>query len=68
LGCVLYELIALNPPFTAKDMKGLYHRVMKGVYPKIPNHYSNDLNQILKGMLQIDPKKRPTCKEILEMP
>ena len=51
LGCVLYELIALNPPFTAKDMKGLYHRVLKGVYPKIPSHYSSDLNAILKAML-----------------
>jgi len=48
---VLYELVALNPPFTAKDMKGLYHRVMKGVYPKIPSHYSSDLNAVLKSML-----------------
>lgn len=61
MGCVLYELIALNPPFTAKDMKGLYQRVMKGVYPKIPAHYSSDLNMVLKLMLQVDPKKRPTC-------
>ena len=51
LGCVLYELIALNPPFTAKDMKGLYQRVLKGVYPKIPSHYSSDLNAVLKSML-----------------
>ena len=68
LGCVLYELIALNPPFTAKDMKGLYHRVLKGVYPKIPSHYSSDLNTVLKSMLQTDPKKRPTCEQILHMP
>jgi len=47
----LYELIALNPPFTAKDMKGLYQRVLKGVYPKIPNHYSNELSNVLKDML-----------------
>jgi len=59
---VLYELVALNPPFTAKDMKGLYHRVLKGVYPKIPSHYSSDLNAVLANMLQIDPKKRPTCE------
>ena len=36
LGAVLYEMIALNPPFTAKDMKGLYNRVIKGVYPRLP--------------------------------
>lgn len=51
LGCVLYELVALNPPFTAKDMKGLYQRVVKGVYPKIPNHYSTDLSAILSQLL-----------------
>ena len=68
MGAVLYELIALNPPFTAKDMKGLYQRVMKGVYPKIPNHYSSDLSAILSTLLQVDPKKRPTCDQILHMP
>ena len=52
LGAVLYELVALNPPFTAKDMKGLYNRVMKGVYPKIPSHYSSDLNTILSLPIQ----------------
>ena len=36
LGAVLYEMVALSPPFTARDMKGLYNRVIKGVYPKIP--------------------------------
>jgi NIMA (never in mitosis gene a)-related kinase len=51
LGCVLYELITLNPPFTAKDMQGLYNRVLKGVYPKIPSHFSNDLSVMVKGLL-----------------
>lgn len=68
LGAVLYELVALNPPFTARDMKGLYARVMKGVYPKIPTHFSQDLSKMLESLLQIDPKKRPTCEEILKTP
>jgi NIMA (never in mitosis gene a)-related kinase len=62
LGAVLYELVALNPPFTAKDMKGLYTRVMKGIYPKIPNHYSSDLTAVLSQLLQVDPTKRPNCE------
>ena len=65
---MLYELVALNLPFTAKDMKGLYTRVMKGVYPKIPTHYSSDLSAILNQLLQVDPKKRPTCEQLLHMP
>ena len=36
LGCVLYESITLKPPFRAEDMAGLYKKVIKGVYPKIP--------------------------------
>ncbi len=44
LGCVLYEMTTLKPPFRANDMNGLYKRVLKGQYPKIPSNYSSDLN------------------------
>ena len=30
MGCVLYEMIALKPPFRAEDMAGLYKKVLKG--------------------------------------
>ena len=30
LGCVLYEMVTLKPPFRANDMNGLYKRVLKG--------------------------------------
>jgi NIMA (never in mitosis gene a)-related kinase len=43
LGCVIYELVALKPPFTAKNMQELFSKVQKGVYPEIPKHFSNDL-------------------------
>ena len=68
LGCVLYELTALSPPFTAKDMQGLYKCVLKGVYPKIPQQFSADLSEMIKCLLQVDPKNRPTTKQILQMP
>jgi len=35
LGCVLYEMISLKPPFRAEDMAGLYKKVMKGLYKKV---------------------------------
>lgn len=33
LGCVIYEMCALVPPFRADDMNGLFKRVLKGSYP-----------------------------------
>jgi NIMA (never in mitosis gene a)-related kinase len=51
LGCVIYELITLQPPFQAEDMQGLYKKVNKGIYPKIPNMYSRDLSYLIKMML-----------------
>ena len=68
LGCVLYEMIALKPPFRAQDMEGLYKRVIKGQYSKIPDRFSNDLFQIIQFLLQVNPKLRPSCEQILNHP
>jgi NIMA (never in mitosis gene a)-related kinase len=43
LGCVLYEMIALKPPFTSEDMAGLFKKVTKGYINRIPKVYSHDL-------------------------
>jgi NIMA (never in mitosis gene a)-related kinase len=51
LGCVLYEAVTLKPPFRAEDMQGLYKKVLKGIYPKIPGSFSKDMEQIIKMMI-----------------
>ena len=66
LGCVIYEMITLRPPFKAESMEGLYHKIMKGKYQKIPDKYSQDLNEILKLMLKVDQNERPSCDELLK--
>ena len=68
LGCVLYEMITLKPPFRAQDMEGLYKRVIKGQYSRIPDRFSNDLFQIVQFLLQVNPKSRPSCDQILNHP
>lgn len=55
LGCVLYELVTFHPPFKAADMEGLYKKVIKGLYPKIPAYYSRDLAIVIKLMLKLNP-------------
>jgi NIMA (never in mitosis gene a)-related kinase len=68
LGCVIYEMTALSPPFTANDMKGLYNKVTSGQYPNIPSRFSADLSNTIRSMLQVNPILRPSCDKILEMP
>ena len=67
LGCVLYESVTLKPPFRAEDMQGLYKKVLRGIYPKIPSIFSNELSQIIKLMVQVAPQMRPSCDSILNM-
>lgn len=31
IGCVLYEMVTLKPPFRAEDMEGLYKKVIRGI-------------------------------------
>jgi NIMA (never in mitosis gene a)-related kinase len=68
LGCVLYEMCALVPPFRADDMQGLYKKVIKGKYPRIPEHFSQEMATVIKFMLQVSPSYRPTCEQILSLP
>ena len=68
LGCVLYEMITLRPPFRAQNMEGLYNRVIKGQFSKIPDRFSNELFEIVKLLIQVNTDSRPSCDEILKNP
>jgi NIMA (never in mitosis gene a)-related kinase len=68
LGCVLYEMITLRPPFRAQDMEGLFNKVCKGQYSRIPERFSDDLFQIIQFLLQVNPNTRPSCEQILNHP
>ena len=66
LGCVLYEMITLRPPFRAENMEGLYAKVIKGHVNRIPERFSQDLFTVVKILLQVSPEKRPSCEQILK--
>lgn len=42
-------------------------QVMRGIYPKIPAIYSDKMERFIGKCLQLDPKNRPTCKELLAL-
>ena len=56
LGCVLYEMAAQKPPFTATDIQTLYKKIMSGSYSRIPSVYSYELARIISTLLKLDPK------------
>ena len=58
-------MLALKPPFAGRDMDHLYKRVCKGIYPKIPDHYSAEIWAAVQLMLTVDVNKRPTCNELI---
>ncbi|KAA6363098.1 MAG: putative NEK protein kinase, partial [Streblomastix strix] len=68
LGIVLYEMTTLNKPFQGNSMNQLHKRVSSGKYEPISNFFSNDLASVIKKILVLDPKYRPTMKEIMDMP
>jgi len=55
----------LKPPFTAKDMKSLYVKVVRGHYPPIHQRYSSDLAEIINMCLQTLPSKRPRADVLI---
>ena len=67
LGCVIYEMCKLIPPFQAKNMDELYKKIVRGFYPQIPSRYSDDLKEIIKLMIQTEVGARPSCDELLKM-
>jgi len=61
-------MITLKLPFRAKDIEGLFNKVCKGQYSRIPDNFSDDLFQIVQFLLQIEPNSRPSCEQILNHP
>ena len=64
LGCLVYELAALRPPFDASNAVSLAVKINQGRYARIPSRYSKELMDTITSMLQVNPRKRPKIEEI----
>ena len=66
IGCVIYEMCALEPPFNGKDLDELFENVCRGKLKRINIRYSEDLWNMILMLLQNDVEKRVNCDEFLE--
>ncbi|XP_016149767.1 serine/threonine-protein kinase Nek1-like [Sinocyclocheilus grahami] len=68
LGCVLYEMCTLKHAFEAGNMKNLVLKIIRGSYPPVSVHYSQDLRSLLAQLFKRNPRERPSVSAILDKP
>ncbi|KAG6331959.1 hypothetical protein ID866_7130 [Astraeus odoratus] len=67
LGCLIYELCALKPPFhEAKTHAELSIFIRNGRIPPLPRGYSQALSSVIKAMLNLNPAMRPSATQLLQ--
>lgn len=67
-GCLIYELAALAPPFRAQNHLALATKIRAGVFERIPARYSEELQRLIRSMIQVEQQRRPTIEAILRHP
>ncbi|KAI0464335.1 hypothetical protein LJB42_001946 [Komagataella kurtzmanii] len=66
LGCVMYELCALRPPFQATTHLQLQQKIQEGIFPPLPDVFSPRLRSLINACVTIDLNKRPSTHELLQ--
>jgi NIMA (never in mitosis gene a)-related kinase len=69
LGCVLYEMATLRPPFNSilRSEEELKRNITRSSPKRIPNIYSDALWSCICSLIEKDPTKRPSAQEILKI-
>ncbi|XP_031432109.1 protein kinase, cAMP-dependent, catalytic, alpha, genome duplicate a isoform X1 [Clupea harengus] len=57
LGVLIYEMAAGYPPFFADQPIQIYEKIVSGKV-RFPSHFSSDLKDMLRNLLQVDLTKR----------
>ncbi|XP_004392352.1 PREDICTED: maternal embryonic leucine zipper kinase isoform X6 [Odobenus rosmarus divergens] len=67
MGILLYVLMCGFLPFDDDNVMALYKKIMRGKY-EVPKWLSSSSILLLQQMLQVDPKKRISVKNLLSHP
>jgi len=67
LGCILYEMATLQPPFCASRYTQLAKKILKGEYKDFGN-ISKELASLISCMLRVNRLERPTITQIWKSP
>lgn len=69
IGVVVYTLLIGRPPFETDDVKDTYKRIraIQYAFPDDSN-VSPEAQSLIRGILQLDPRQRPSLDAILKHP
>lgn len=65
---MLYELVTLQRAFSADNLLGLVYKIVQDKYAPIPEHYSDDVRDVINVLLVKDYEKRPLISDMLMTP
>lgn len=67
LGCIIYELCALEPPFNARNHLELIQKIRLGRVKALPTCFSKELGQVIAWCLKVNPDERPDTAQLLQV-
>ncbi|XP_070691003.1 serine/threonine-protein kinase Nek10 [Pempheris klunzingeri] len=59
LGCVLYQMAALQPPFYSSNMLSLANKIVEAVYEPVEGPFSERVTDMIRWCLSPDADQRP---------
>ena len=66
LGCVIYQLITLRPPFSGRNIHQLLTQILRSPFMPMPGRYSYELRNTVALMLKKNPQQRPSAELLLK--
>ena len=68
VGCIIYELAVLSPPFRAKNHLALAVKINSGRIGELPTCFSEELERACHAMLRRDISMRPRIEDLETLP
>uniref|UniRef100_A0A914E2X9 non-specific serine/threonine protein kinase n=1 Tax=Acrobeloides nanus TaxID=290746 RepID=A0A914E2X9_9BILA len=64
-GVILYALLCGTLPFDDEHVPTLFRKIKSGIFP-VPDYLDKSVVNLLLHMLQVDPMKRATIKDVIQ--
>ena len=65
LGILVYKIYCADFPFKGRNEKELYKSIKRCEF-SIINYVPEKVKKVIRALIEYDPNKRPSCKEVLE--